>query len=450
MRAHQHEFGPVQPPAATVPEPVDLNPLTKQFERDALHGVSMFDRAGRKEARATAINRARQEAAVETQRQAAAAAEEQSRLNEGWQRLLANDAQAVFHQLEAAFEDNQAPSAPIDCDGDRVIVAMFLPPVDALVPPRKVATTPSGTPTIHKRNKTEQNGLYAMVLASNVVATAKEAFAVAPGIRYVTTVVLEKDDQARRVGALYVGSFRPEQVAGKLTDDGVLALLNAGAQAVNQKGRSNQLAPIDVTQEPDLERVMRQIASDLSYTSPGVAANQTGADRRRATTADKQGSGMLTILEVPIVREQPHFLVMEEERLQAMRDATAASNPEQGLSCAMVVNKLYELQLDQFSDLVDEAGELSTFDPRRDDCLDWMRAWTDDAEQRHPEWASYQKPSSIRSVARVRSRSRTKWRRPGCKRSWIVRRKLCESVFARLAGQYRKRRHRSPARRSMD
>ena len=93
---------------------------------------------------------------------------------------------------------------------------------------------------------------------------------------------------------------------------------------------------------------------------------------------------------------------MEEERLQAMRAATAANDPEQRLSCAMVVNKLYELQMDQLSDLIDEAGELSTFDPRRDDCLDWMRAWTDDAEQRHPEWANYQK-ALVDSVGRARA-----------------------------------------------
>jgi len=262
MRAHQQEFGPLQPPAAAPSEPVDLSPLTKQFEREALHGVSRFDRAGRKEARATAMDRARQEAAVETQRQAAAAAEKQSQLTEGWQRLLANDAQAVFHQLEAAFEDNQAPSAPIDCDGDRVIVAMFLPPVDDLVPPRKVATTPAGTPTIHKRNKTEQNGLYAMVLASNVVATAKEVFAVAPGVRYEAHQPACADRRDARAGP------RKGDAADRVRPH------------LHQPRRRNRPNTHGQAPSPD-----RRQAREWNADNPG------GADRARATALPRHGRG---------------------------------------------------------------------------------------------------------------------------------------------------------------
>lgn len=115
--------------------------------------------------------------------------EEQARLDSEWQRLTNNDPPTVLAALEAAFEDNQAPAAPINCEGAEVTLMMLYESPD-LVPDRKLALTPSGKPTLHKRNKTERNELYAASLASNVLATAKEAFAVAPAISRVVTMVV--------------------------------------------------------------------------------------------------------------------------------------------------------------------------------------------------------------------------------------------------------------------
>ncbi|MDP9475847.1 MAG: hypothetical protein M3R38_09190 [Actinomycetota bacterium] len=104
-----------------------------------------------------------------------------------------NDPRAVLAALEGAFEDNQAPAAPINCEGDEVTLMMLYESPD-LVPDHKPDLTPSGKPTLRKRNKTERNELYAASLASNVLATAKEAFAVAPGTDRVIALVVRKDD----------------------------------------------------------------------------------------------------------------------------------------------------------------------------------------------------------------------------------------------------------------
>ena len=99
------------------------------------------------------------------------------RLDEEWERYEPDVAIAA---LERAFADNEAPAAPIDCEGDRTTVVMEFQSREAIVPERKPARTPTGKPTLKKRTKTEINRLYLEALGSNVLATVKETFAVAP------------------------------------------------------------------------------------------------------------------------------------------------------------------------------------------------------------------------------------------------------------------------------
>lgn len=91
-----------------------------------------------------------------------------------------NEPDVAIAALERAFADNEAPAAPIDCEGDRTTVVMEFQPREAIVPERKPARTPTGKPTLKKRTKTEINRLYLEALGSNVLATVKETFAVAP------------------------------------------------------------------------------------------------------------------------------------------------------------------------------------------------------------------------------------------------------------------------------
>jgi hypothetical protein len=80
-----------------------------------------------------------------------------------------------------------------------------------MVPEQKPAVTPGGKPTLRKRTKTDRNEVYTRALASTVLATAKEALAVAPGTDEARVLVIRNDVGAAtpvdHLGAIYVGRF---------------------------------------------------------------------------------------------------------------------------------------------------------------------------------------------------------------------------------------------------
>lgn len=242
--------GGEDPPVAASPEPVDRYALMREHRRRHRAGIPIWRVRDRIEAARTADAEAEEAALVEEGRRAeaqrteqarldllwaqlgqararvedelvlAVAAEkerreaereaEQARLDEEWERLCRNEPDVAIAALETAFADNEAPAAPIDCEGERTTVVMEFQSPEAIVPERKPARTPTGKPTLKKRTKTEINTLYLEALGSNVLATAKEAFAVAPGTRVVQLLVIRREVDGKHSGglaAIYLGEF---------------------------------------------------------------------------------------------------------------------------------------------------------------------------------------------------------------------------------------------------
>jgi hypothetical protein len=201
---------------------------------------------------------------AETERRTRANREEQERLDKQWQLLQANDPATVLATLEAAFADNEAPAAGIDCQSATVTVAMKFEHPDA-IPERRPALTPAGRPTIKKRTKTERNELYFRTLASNVLATVKEAFAVAPAIHEAKVIVIreERSDRHRdKLAAIYAGRFvrgNCDLSAGHPD----LEIEYASDALVNKKGRTEEIAPLDLRDEPEVQQALEQLARDL-------------------------------------------------------------------------------------------------------------------------------------------------------------------------------------------
>jgi hypothetical protein len=239
------------PPVAPDPEPVDRYSLMRAHRKEERKGIPIYrpgdrvraarvaDEAAENEAeeeeerrqadqrkeqerldgiwgelqaaRAAAAERLPVAVEAEKQRRAAKRSSEQKELDAEWERLEANDPMTTIAVLETAFADNHSPAAPLDCEGDRTTVAMQFPQPDEVVPERKPAITPGGKRTLKKRTKTEANALYLEALGSNVLATAKEAFAAAPGTEVVQMVVIRRETDNRHVGelaAIYAGEFR--------------------------------------------------------------------------------------------------------------------------------------------------------------------------------------------------------------------------------------------------
>jgi uncharacterized protein DUF4236 len=205
--------------------------------------------------------------AAENERRLAERASEQARLDDEWARLNANDPEITLDALERAFADNEAPAAAIDCDRDRTTIVMQFVSPEAIVPERKPARTPTGKRTLKKRTKTEINALYLQALGSNVLATIKEAFAVAPGTHVVQLLVIRRETDKKHTGelaAIYLGEFDRASYAGASgSRDPSRALHLATESVLNLKGKTQAVAPIDFKDRDDLTALLDQVEHGL-------------------------------------------------------------------------------------------------------------------------------------------------------------------------------------------
>jgi hypothetical protein len=296
------------PPVAADPEPVDRYELMRAFRKRRRKGIPIWRvrdqieaaRAADEEAEAAAEAEAAQRKAMqaaeqarldalwaqlekgratvadqlvlkvtaEKQRRDAERAADQAELDADWAKLQANDPDATIEALEAAFADNESPAAPLNCEGDRTTVVMQFASPEAIVPERKPSRTPTGKRTLKKRTKTEINALYVEALGSNVLATVKEAFAVAPGTQVVQMLVIRRETDKKHAGglaAIYLGEFGRGSYDGDASGSGQPgnALTLASEAVLNLKGKTQQVTPIDLSVRPDLREVLGQVESGL-------------------------------------------------------------------------------------------------------------------------------------------------------------------------------------------
>ncbi|MDG3015266.1 DUF4236 domain-containing protein [Speluncibacter jeojiensis] len=267
---HREAFPAAQRMIVPPPRPPDLAALTARHTAAALAGISIFARTRRRDAKAAASAAAHAEADMLWQQACARQAEAQRQADAYWQALEANDPDTVHDALERAFEDNQWPATSVGHgteDGVFASVAMLFGTAE-MVPERKPALTPGGKPTLHKRTKTERNELYAEALGSTVLATVKEALAVAPGLSAVHVVVVRKDPQAgadKYLEVIYAGRF-PRAWTDSLpwaTLDPVETLLRAPDAKLTQRGTAHDIAGIDLSDEPGISEVLALMRSAL-------------------------------------------------------------------------------------------------------------------------------------------------------------------------------------------
>jgi hypothetical protein len=327
-----------QPPQALGPQPVDLEALIAEEEKLALNDISLFRRGDRRQARTTARAaaekhaeqmraeraesvaaeqrrldgvwedlqyrqaRASLAATLEHERLAAEAKAERGRqqaeIDAVWQQLMSNDPAVVIDALETAFADNNAPATPIDCvaaSGTATVTMLFGHP--DLVPERTPAFTSSGRPTLRKRSKSDRNDLYVNALASNVLATVKEGFAVAPGLTAMKILVVRRDPfqtGGDQLVAVYAGMFSRQMVASvKWQNIKPANLLDAPDDwLLNLKGQADEVVPLDLGDEPDLQTILEHLADILAIPPlrPKRSRSSTGPRGSKAKTAERPSS----------------------------------------------------------------------------------------------------------------------------------------------------------------
>jgi HEAT repeat protein len=320
--------GGVSPPQAERAEEVDIEELRREERTRHLEGVGVFKRSDRRKAKEAADAVAQQRAEAERQRRAQITADEQARLDaawadlqqrrvrveelvgdegrelaakakskreddqalldEAWQRLTSNDPATVISALEAGFADNGAAATPIDCEGDKATVTVLYGHPD-LIPDRTPALTASGKPTLHKRTKSNRNELYLHSLASNVLATVKEGLAVCPSLGAITVLVVRRDPLktgGERLAAVYAATFTRDALAGTSwrTLDLAAALEQPADWCLNLKGQASLVAPLDLSEESDLQGVLEHLAKILGIPAFAPKKRETrAASSNRAT-----------------------------------------------------------------------------------------------------------------------------------------------------------------------
>jgi flagellar hook assembly protein FlgD len=267
VSAHTADSPPAERELAAPPLPVDEKAIRRQAEKEALVGIPLFAFGRREQARRRAMATADERIRTERESAAHGHSEQQAHLDDEWRLLNANDPATVLEALEAAFEDNQVPAVPIDCDADSVAIVL-LHPSAAQIPELKAAITPAGRPTVHKRSQTDRNTLHARSMASNILATIREALAVAPAIRHVTVLTVERSDAVGGVEmlrAVALTGFDREHVESfnwQLLDP--LATIEAARPSqMHRRGRTGELVPLDLSDEPDIARVLVTCAARL-------------------------------------------------------------------------------------------------------------------------------------------------------------------------------------------
>jgi hypothetical protein len=184
-----------------------------------------------------------------------------------WQRLITNDPGVALAVLSHAFESSSANAAALGVWDTEAHIALLAPDLAAL-PERHPTTTAAGNLSLKKFTKGETADLYKQLVAGLVLATAKEALTVVPGITVIQIVVL------RNTSADAYGKIRSEPILAariaRMALDGVqwtradaLTILNEISSELLTRitSPSKAFAPLDPKTEPEIARLIDDITS---------------------------------------------------------------------------------------------------------------------------------------------------------------------------------------------
>jgi hypothetical protein len=262
---HHEDFEPAAPYVIPPPIPADIEALRADFQKRELAKVPWYKFAERKQARFRAIDLACAEAERIDQQNQETFEDLSRRGAEIWEKLVAHDTGIVIETLEMAFADNASDATAIDVgveDGVQYATVIITFGAIGSIPERTASVTPTGKPTTKKRTKTDRNNLYVAALGSTVLATVKEAFAVAPSVEEIRVVVLRKDLEAASpsefVAPIYAARFL-RHATEKLnwrTLNPTEALLTATDALFVRKGATGDVMPLDLSGRQDLAQLV--------------------------------------------------------------------------------------------------------------------------------------------------------------------------------------------------
>jgi Protein of unknown function (DUF4236) len=276
---HKAEFPLASRPLAEAPVRPDRDSLYRQYEQSAMAGLGMFARRRRQVAREEAAAAADAEAQRRWTAARAQQAEQQRQYDERWAQLCANDPEVVIETLNEAFEDNEVPSAAVGMDGREVTLVVVVAPLREAIPDRMPTKTPGGKLTLKKPTQREQVVNYWGYVSGHIVVTLREAFAVAPELGTARVAVLrhEGTDAYGRADASCIGAVTVDRAALdgiRWTETSAAIILRDAAKEriFRLKRPNSELIPIDLSDQPDLVRLLSAVDVDEMVTHAASSA----------------------------------------------------------------------------------------------------------------------------------------------------------------------------------
>ncbi|MET9088885.1 TerD family protein [Streptomyces sp. NPDC004237] len=208
---HLQSFPPFRPPVVPGPQQLSLAWSLAEAQTHHLAGLGLFARAERAAAKRRAEEDAPAYLAAEEARLRAVHGELTAEAGQWWQALVANDEETVCEAVNYAFSDNTAAGCAVGVDADVLSVVMRQQDIDSL-PDQMPGVTPSGRPTLKTLSKRDRTLWWLTSMGSNIVATLKEAFAVAPGIAAVDLAVLTRLPNTQRLGFVAYGRWTRQAI----------------------------------------------------------------------------------------------------------------------------------------------------------------------------------------------------------------------------------------------
>ncbi|MET9628631.1 hypothetical protein ABZX92_14320 [Lentzea sp. NPDC006480] len=179
--------------------------------------------------------------------------------------MRVNDETVVLEVLTAAFEDNEAPAAPVGVSGSELTAVVLVPTVD-IVPEKKPTTTAAGNLSLKKLTKTERNNLHLTLVASHMLLTVREALAVAPGITAVRVVALQQSRVdsygTPQIDVVFCAHFERDRLAAVRWNEAQANNIihdTATEVVVDLKRTTQELLPIDLSTEPAIRGLLSRV-----------------------------------------------------------------------------------------------------------------------------------------------------------------------------------------------
>lgn len=336
---HLQSFSPAHPPV--VPAPPQLGAPWALAEAKTFHsaGLGVFARSERAEAKRRAEQDAPGYLAAEQSRLRGVHAELTTEAHQWWQLLVANDEATVCETVNYAFSDNPAAGCAVGVEGSVMSVVMRQQDIDSL-PDQTPGVTSSGRPTLKTLTKRDRVLWWLTAMGSNVIATLKEGFAVAPGITAIDLAVITRMPDTLRLGFVAYGRWTRQAIeSGSWQQpEDALRFLDIGqdvacAVATTASGNlSSTIKPLDTTRLPGLQSLLDHAQDDAASADTTLAGLDSDLRANSPATTDAPPPDHYRIRTFPEWKSQATSAVPPPAVGEPVPPAPTALTPGQNLT----------------------------------------------------------------------------------------------------------------------